>query len=169
LTAGIDRDQLLGNLMKKRKRSRTKSVNRLLTGLIITWSEPAESAFQLGGEGMLDAKISHSNPVHRLICNEIWRRFGYQIYRQLKLLWRVKIYANFSSENTGSIVEAVEVVEFMCLESIADSCQPAIDELSKMSGLLSSELDETVSLDSVNYSIECIGSRDKKELDFSIS
>ena len=136
----------------KKRRSIRKPVNRLLTGLTISWCQPASTAFTENSDGMMNAKISHRNPVYRMTCDEIWRRYGGEIYRKLKMLWRVQITAVFQTESGDTIDDDSEFIEFMLLRDLVDVCQPVIDE----------------KLVEVHFHIEIIGNREKKESDFKI-
>jgi len=151
--------------MKKRRRSPHRSVNRLLTGLIMSWGEDAETAFKMEGD-LLDAVISHRNPVYKTMVDSIWQRYGNEIYRQLKMLWRVEIFATVETEGGETIEEGVEVIEFMKLEDLAEACQPIIDDFESLSDNMANELGENVELIAAHYRIECLGSRDKRESDF---
>ncbi|GAB3099873.1 hypothetical protein G8770_03730 [Aestuariicella hydrocarbonica] len=136
-----------------KKTQQIKRARKLLTGLIIQWTDnaPLTESADIHSEN-----ISHTSPVLRLQCKSIWRDYHDWITNRQTMLWRIDITVVFSYPNGRDQLEQRRVIARAKLWDIAHQCEPVIAEA----------LRHGAHPKETRFTVQCLGDRQATDADF---
>ena len=156
------------NKKRSRQHSRQRTVNRIMTGLSISWREDAESAQVMAG-AITQANITHSNHNYRQTCKQVWLKWGPKVYEEIRLTWRINILAIFTNEDGDTVEEEHETVSHILLAQLAIEVQPWVDHIPILEQEISLESGQPYRLSEYVWRVECLGNRPVKQTDYDLT
>lgn len=102
-----------------------KKIRALLKGLTIRWhdKEPLETS-----STVIPGKITHKNPVYRLLAERMWRDYGDFITSRYPMQWVIRIKLTFDYPNGTTQLEERELEARATISALNEHCMDAIRE-----------------------------------------
>lgn len=136
-----------------KKAQQLKRAQRLLTGLIIEWTDRDP---QGDNEQIENENVTHTSPVLRLQADKVWHDYRDFIMHRQALLWRIDIDLVFRYPNGRDQIEQRRVIARETLHDIGHACEPYIDNAMK----------HGANLFEARFRVECLGARSATDADF---
>lgn len=112
----------------KKQRNALHKAKRLVKGLVISWEDqdPLSDGQKVGA-----GKVSHRNPVYRLMAKDIFRGCGDWIVHQQPLRWLIKICVVFRYDNGVDQEEIRELEGCSTIDGLNEFCMEEIEDAFK--------------------------------------
>lgn len=123
-----------------------KKTKAMLRGLVITWQDSApldESSEVIPG------KITHKNPVYRLVVQKMWRDHGEFITSSYPMRWLIKITVVFDYPNNTRQLEERELEARSTITDLNDYCMDAIRDAMRCG--------DAECYQHTEFEVECVG------------